>query len=174
MINIIKSADRHFADHGWLQTYWHFSFSDYYDPNNMNFSVLRVFNDDIVQGGGGFPMHPHRDMEIVTYVVSGQLLHQDRLGNRGVIHPGEIQVMSAGKGIVHSEYNACTENPVHLMQLWIMPRTRAIPAWERRDSPPPSPAASCSPSSPPAMFLILSTSTRTRRSMSRTLALAKK
>src|SRR5208283_6174770 len=117
MIKIIKSADRHFEDHGWLQTYWHFSFSEYYDPENMNFSVLRVFNDDVIQPGGGFPMHPHRDMEIVTYVVSGQLEHQDQLGNRGIVHPGEVQVMSAGKGIVHSEYNASDKNPVHLMQL---------------------------------------------------------
>jgi redox-sensitive bicupin YhaK (pirin superfamily) len=133
MINIIKSADRHFADHGWLQTYWHFSFSEYYDPENMNFSVLRVFNDDVIQGGGGFPMHPHRDMEIVTYVVSGQLEHKDQLDNHGIIHPGEVQVMSAGKGIVHSEFNASKQNPVHLMQLWIMPRHKGNPPrWEQR------------------------------------------
>src|SRR6186997_2159093 len=119
MINVIKSNQRHFGDHGWLKTYWHFSFSDYYDPANMNFSKLRVFNDDVIQGGGGFGMHPHRDMEIVTYVLDGELAHQDSIGNRGVVHPGEVQVMSAGTGIVHAEYNATKDRPVHLLQLWV-------------------------------------------------------
>lgn len=133
MINIIKSADRHHADHGWLSTYWHFSFSDYQDPDNMNWGALRVFNDDIIKGGGGFGPHPHRDMEIVTYVLEGQLEHQDNLGNKGVIHPGEIQVMSAGKGIVHAEYNHSKTEPVHLMQLWIIPRAQGLkPRWEQK------------------------------------------
>ncbi len=133
MIQTRKSSDRHFADHGWLQTYWHFSFSDYYDPNNMNWSALRVFNDDVVQPGGGFPMHPHRDMEIITYVIDGQLEHRDQLGNRGLVHPGEVQVMSAGKGIVHSEFNPSQKDPVHLLQLWVMPRSRSnTPRWEQK------------------------------------------
>src|SRR6476646_1970137 len=130
MLNVIKSADRHFADHGWLQTHWHFSFSDYHDPKNMNFSRLRVFNDDIVQPEGGFGLHPHRDMEIITYVLDGELSHQDSVGNQGVIRPGEVQVMSAGKGIMHAEVNASKTTPVHLLQIWIEPRHRGnTPAW---------------------------------------------
>src|SRR3954447_14846620 len=96
MISVIPSNQRHFSDAGWLQTYWHFSFADYYDPANLNFGPLRVFNDDVVLGGGGFDMHPHRDIEIITYVTAGRLEHRDHLGNRGVVHPGEVQVMSAG------------------------------------------------------------------------------
>jgi hypothetical protein len=133
MISIIRSNDRHFSDAGWLQTYWHFSFSDYQDPKNVNWGALRVFNDDVVQGGGGFGMHPHRDMEIITYVVDGELEHQDHLGNRGVVHPGEVQVMSAGKGIVHAEHNHSPDRPVHLMQLWIFPRTKGSkPRWDQK------------------------------------------
>ena len=90
MINVIPSEERYHADHGWLDTRWHFSFSDYYDPDNMNWSALRVFNDDIVQGGGGFDFHPHQDMEIVSYIVDGALEHKDRLGNRHVNRPGEV------------------------------------------------------------------------------------
>jgi quercetin 2,3-dioxygenase len=137
MIDIIPSAQRHHADAGWLSTYWHFSFSDYYDPKNMNWGDLRVFNDDVIQGGGGFGMHPHRDMEIVTYVVDGQLEHQDHLGNRGIVHPGEVQVMSAGKGIMHAEYNASKEKPAHLMQLWILPKHKGNkPRWEQKQFTP--------------------------------------
>jgi len=137
MINIIKSADRYFADHGWLKTHWHFSFSDYYDPANMNFSKLRVFNDDVVKGGGGFDMHPHRDMEIVTYVLAGELAHQDSIGNAGVVHPGEVQVMSAGKGIYHAEFNNSKSSDVHLLQLWIEPRHKGnAPRWEQRQFTP--------------------------------------
>src|SRR5581483_495558 len=133
MTKIIKSADRHHADHGWLDTHWHFSFGDYHDPRNMNWGPLRVFNDDIVQPDSGFPMHPHRDMEIITYVIDGQLDHTDSLGNHGAIHPGEVQVMSAGTGIYHSEYNASKTTPVHLLQLWVMPRTQSSkPRWEQR------------------------------------------
>jgi len=133
MIQIIKSKDRYFADHGWLQTHWHFSFSDYHDPNNVNWGALRVFNDDIVQPGGGFDMHPHRDMEIITYVLSGELEHQDQLGNRGVVRPGEVQVMSAGRGIIHGERNASPTTPVHFLQIWIMPKLRGIqPRWEQK------------------------------------------
>ena len=133
MIQVIKSEDRYHADMGWLSTYWHFSFDTYYDPSNMNWGALRVFNDDVVQPGQGFGMHPHRDMEIVTYVLEGELEHRDNQGNTGVIHPGEVQVMSAGTGIVHSEYNHSKERPVHLLQLWIMPRTKGLkPRWEQR------------------------------------------
>jgi len=133
MINIIPSKDRYHADHGWLDTHWHFSFSDYYDPNNMNWGPLRVFNDDIVKGGGGFDFHPHKDMEIVSYIVSGQLEHRDRLGNRHVNRAGEVQVMSAGKGIVHAEANPSPTEPMRLIQLWILPRTKGIaPRWEQK------------------------------------------
>ena len=137
MIDIIPSAQRYHSDAGWLSTYWHFSFSDYYDPKNMNWSELRVFNDDVIQGGGGFGMHPHKDMEIVTYVVEGQLEHRDHLGNRGIVHPGEVQVMSAGKGIMHAEYNASQEKPAHLMQLWILPKHKGNkPRWEQKQFTP--------------------------------------
>lgn len=137
MINAIKSGDRYHGNFGWLDTYWHFSFDTYYDPANLNWGALRVFNDDVIQPGQGFGMHPHRDMEIVTYVLEGELEHQDNQGNRGVVHPGEVQVMSAGKGIVHSEYNHSKEKPVHLMQLWILPRTRSQkPRWEQHQFTP--------------------------------------
>ena len=137
MINVILSDARHHADHGWLSTHWHFSFSDYHDPKNMNWGALRVFNDDVVKGGGGFGAHPHRDMEIVTYVLEGELEHQDNLGNKGVIRPGEVQVMSAGKGIVHAEYNHSQTTPAHFLQLWVMPRTRGSkPRWEQRQYSP--------------------------------------
>jgi len=133
MITVIPSNERHHADAGWLSTYWHFSFGDYYDPKNINWSALRVFNDDVIEGGGGFPLHPHRDMEIITYVLEGRLEHQDHLGNRGIVHPGEVQVMSAGRGITHAEYNASKTDPVHLMQLWVLPRHKdSQPRWEQR------------------------------------------
>lgn len=133
MINIIPSEQRHKADFGWLQTRWHFSFGDYYDPKNMNFSKLRVFNDDIVQGGGGFGMHPHRDMEIITYMIDGELRHSDSLGHSDTLKAGEVQVMSAGKGIMHSEVNNSSTDPLRLVQIWIEPRTlRAEPRWEQR------------------------------------------
>lgn len=133
MIKIIKSDERHHRDLGWLSTYWHFSFDDYHDPANMNWGALRVFNDDVIQPGRGFGAHAHRDMEIVTYVLEGELQHEDNQGNRGIIGPGEVQVMSAGSGIVHSEYNHSKDHPVHLLQLWILPRTKGLkPRWEQR------------------------------------------
>lgn len=133
MINIIPSEQRYHADHGWLDTRWHFSFSDYYDESNMNWSALRVFNDDIVKGGGGFDFHPHRDMEIVSYIVDGALEHRDRLGNRHVNRAGEVQVMSAGRGIVHAEANPSPTEPMRLLQLWLLPRHRGLePRWEQR------------------------------------------
>jgi redox-sensitive bicupin YhaK (pirin superfamily) len=137
MIKVIKSDERFHAEMGWLNTYWHFSFSDYYDPENMNWSKLRVFNDDIIAGGGGFGLHPHRDMEIITYVLDGELAHQDSVGNRGVIRAGEVQVMSAGRGIRHGEMNASPTKPVHLLQIWIEPRTLGgTPRWEQKQFTP--------------------------------------
>ena len=136
-VQVIRSDERHHADHGWLDTRWHFSFADYHDPENVHFGPLRVFNDDVVRGGGGFDMHPHRDMEIITYVISGRLEHRDHLGNRGVVHPGEVQVMSAGKGIVHAEFNASRTEPVRLLQIWVLPRTRGMkPHWDQRQFTP--------------------------------------
>ena len=133
MINIIPSEKRYHADFGWLATNWHFSFGDYFDPKNLNWSRLRVFNDDVVQGGGGFDLHPHKNMEIVTYVLEGALAHQDSVGNHGVIHPGEVQVMSAGKGIFHAEHNASKDQPLRLLQLWIEPKhTGNTPRWEQK------------------------------------------
>jgi redox-sensitive bicupin YhaK (pirin superfamily) len=133
MIQIIPSEERHHENHGWLDTRWHFSFADYYDPQNEQWGALRVFNDDVIEPGQGFGMHPHRDMEIITYVLSGSLEHRDSLGHRGLIAPGEVQVMSAGRGIRHSEYNASKTEPLHLLQLWIFPRHNGLePRWEQR------------------------------------------
>jgi hypothetical protein len=137
MIQVIKSGERHHENFGWLDTKWHFSFDTYHDPANTHWGALRVFNDDVIEPGQGFGMHPHRDMEIVTYVLSGALEHQDSMGHRGVVHPGEVQVMSAGTGIMHSEYNHSKREPVHLLQLWIFPRTRNLtPRWEQRQFSP--------------------------------------
>lgn len=133
MIRTIKAADRHFADHGWLKTYWLFSFSDYYDEQNMEFGTLRVFNDDIVDAGQGFGMHGHRDMEIVTVMLKGAVSHQDSMGNKTVIKAGEVQRMSAGSGVMHSEYNRGTE-PLHLYQVWFPPRRPGgKPSYEQKD-----------------------------------------
>lgn len=137
MINVIKSEERHHENFGWLDTRWHFSFDTYHDPANLNWGALRVFNDDVIEPGQGFGMHGHRDMEIVTYVISGALEHQDSVGNRGVVHPGEVQVMSAGSGIMHAEFNHSKQEPVHLLQLWILPRRRGLkPRWEQRQFSP--------------------------------------
>ncbi|MFZ0819589.1 MAG: pirin family protein [Candidatus Acidiferrales bacterium] len=133
MTQIIRSADRHHLDAGWLSTHWHFSFDDYYDPANISFGPLRVFNDDVIRGGGGFPMHPHKEMEIVTYLIEGELEHRDSMGNIGRISPGEIQRMSAGTGVRHSEYNASDSKPLHLVQLWIIPAVAGLkPSWEQK------------------------------------------
>jgi hypothetical protein len=137
MIKTIKSNERHHANFGWLDTHWHFSFGSYYDPANENWGALWVFNDDVVEPGQGFGTHPHRDMEIITYVLSGELEHQDSAGNKGVIHPGEVQVMSAGSGIQHSEYNHSKKTPVHFMQIWIFPRAEGSkPRWEQHQFAP--------------------------------------
>jgi redox-sensitive bicupin YhaK (pirin superfamily) len=127
---IQRSADRAFFDHGWLQTYHSFSFADYFDPANVHWGALRVFNDDTVAAGKGFGRHPHRDMEIVTYVLSGQLEHQDSLGHHGVVDAGGVQYMSAGTGVAHSEFNHSADAPVHFVQMWVLPRTPgASPAY---------------------------------------------
>lgn len=133
MIQVIESGQRHLLNAGWLKTHWHFSFSDYYDPQNMNWGALRVFNEDWIKPESGFPLHPHDNMEIVTYVISGELTHKDSLGNLGVIRPGEIQRMTAGQGIVHAEFNASPSEEVHLLQMWVRPSQRGLePGWEQK------------------------------------------
>ncbi|MDP9267700.1 MAG: pirin family protein [Acidobacteriota bacterium] len=133
MIRIRKSSDRGHIQWDWLDTYHSFSFGDYYDPENMGFRALRVINDDRVAPANGFPMHPHRDMEIVTYVLAGAVGHKDSMGNGSVIMPGDVQRMSAGKGIVHSEWNNSKTEPVHLLQIWLLPEQQGItPSYEQK------------------------------------------
>lgn len=133
MIRVRKSADRGRTQIGWLDGRHTFSFGDYHDAKNMHFRALRVINEDHVAADSGFPPHPHRDMEIVTYVLAGELQHQDSMGNGSTIRPGEVQRMSAGSGVVHSEMNSSPTNEVHLLQIWILPRQRGIePGYEQK------------------------------------------
>src|SRR5688572_31644904 len=133
MITVIPSEQRFHLDAGWLEARWHFSFGEYHDPRNTNWGGLRVFNDDVVKPGGGLPMHPHRDMEIITYVLDGQLEHRDHLGHCGVIGAGDVQVMTAGKGIMHAEANPSNDRDTHLLQIWITPRHKGNkPRYEQR------------------------------------------